>query len=260
MAIYQALAADGDGTLTTRGRMPSRTVRALQQLREAGGKILLVTGERLEKAEHFPHVDLFDRVVAENGALLLNPSTGRHRPLCPPRPPQLLPALQARVSCISGGRIAMMCKASQRNAVDKALRELGSDWRTVPNRRDLLVLPPGVSKATGLAAALEELGLSTSHVVSVGDAENDLPMLECCGLGAAVANAVPLLKQAARLVLTRRAGQGVQELIDRLLRDDLPVGDVHCSCATALDDGGMQVLAAAFRPRPGEHAASQNYF
>jgi len=141
----------------------------------------------------------------------------------------------------------------------QALQELQSDWRTVPNRRDLLVLPPGVSKATGLAAALAELGLTASHVVSVGDAENDLPMIECSGLGAAVANAVPLLKQAAQLVLTHRAGRGVRELADRMLRDDLPTPNIRCSCATALDDGGMHVLDGAFRPKPGKRtAASQN--
>jgi 3-deoxy-D-manno-octulosonate 8-phosphate phosphatase KdsC-like HAD superfamily phosphatase len=202
-------------------------------------------------------VDMFHRIVAENGTILLDPSSGKHRPLCPPRPPDMLTALQARAGCVSGGRIAMMCKTSQRTAVDQALRAIGSDWRTVPNRRDLLVLPPGISKATGLAAALEELELDASQVVAVGDAENDLPMIECCGLGAAVANAVPLLKQAAQLVLTRRAGQGVKELVDRLLRDDLPSANVHCSCDSALDDGGMHVLAAAFQPRPGEQAASR---
>ena len=36
-----------------------------------------------------------------------------------------------------------------------------------------MVLPSGVNKATGLSAALVELGLSRHNVVAVGDAEND---------------------------------------------------------------------------------------
>jgi hydroxymethylpyrimidine pyrophosphatase-like HAD family hydrolase len=184
MGPYRALAADGDGTLTTKKKMPSSLVRALEKVVAAGGKLILVTGESLESAERFPHVDLFYRVVAENGAVLLNPTTGEHRLLTEPRPPELLPALKARTGCISGGVVAMMCKARFKDDVDAALEKAGSDWRTILNREDLLVLPPGVSKATGLGAAVTELGLAADQVVSVGDAENDIPLLECSGLGA----------------------------------------------------------------------------
>ena len=41
-----------------------------------------------------------------------------------------------------------------------------------------MVLPAGVNKATGLAAALAELGLSPHNVVGVGDAENDHAFLQ----------------------------------------------------------------------------------
>src|SRR3954452_2100376 len=69
-AGYQALACDGDGTLTCRGRMAATTRRALESLRESGRRLILVTGESLEELADFPHLALFDRIVAENGALL----------------------------------------------------------------------------------------------------------------------------------------------------------------------------------------------
>ena len=84
-----------------------------------------------------------------------------------------------------------------------------------------MVLPSGVNKATGLGAALAELGLSPHNVVAVGDAENDHALLQSCECGAAVANALPALKARADLVLERDHGAGVRELIDRLLEDDL---------------------------------------
>jgi len=51
----------------------------------------------------------------------------------------------------------------------------------------------------------------------VGDAENDHALLQMCGLGAAVANALPSLKDHADLVLTERHGAGVTQLIERML-------------------------------------------
>jgi hydroxymethylpyrimidine pyrophosphatase-like HAD family hydrolase len=83
-----------------------------------------------------------------------------------------------------------------------------------------MALPTGVNKATGLAAALDELGLSPHEVIGVGDAENDHALLRACGLGAAVANALPMLKKAADIVLDKPRGDGVAELIDRVVAED----------------------------------------
>ena len=52
------------------------------------------------------------------------------------------------------------------------------------------VLPSGVNKATGLAAALLDLGLSAHNAVGVGDAENDHAFLTMCECSVATANAV----------------------------------------------------------------------
>ena len=84
-----------------------------------------------------------------------------------------------------------------------------------------MVLPPQVNKATGLAAALDELKLSAHNTVGVGDAENDHAFLAACECAVAVANALPALKERADLVTRRDHGAGVVELIDRLLADDL---------------------------------------
>jgi hydroxymethylpyrimidine pyrophosphatase-like HAD family hydrolase len=84
-----------------------------------------------------------------------------------------------------------------------------------------MVLPSGMNKATGLAKALERLQFEPGNVVGVGDAENDHAFLESCGVAAAVANALPALKERCDLVMAGDHGQGVIELIDRLLADDL---------------------------------------
>src|SRR4051812_690053 len=83
---YLALACDGDGTLTTRGLRARTPPRAMKSLRDSGRKLLLVTGETRSDLDRFPHLDLFDAVVAENGALLYWPTTRQEQLLTRPPP------------------------------------------------------------------------------------------------------------------------------------------------------------------------------
>ena len=80
-----------------------------------------------------------------------------------------------------------------------------------------MALPSGVTKGSGLAAALIRLGVEPEHTIGVGDAENDEALLRTCGLAVAVANALPSVKQIADIVTANPYGAGVAELIDRLL-------------------------------------------
>ena len=88
-----------------------------------------------------------------------------------------------------------------------------------------MVLPTGVNKATGLIAALQELKLSAHNVVGIGDAENDLSFLSLCECSVAVANAIPSLKEQADYTTKAENGDGVIELIEQLLVDDLKTLD-----------------------------------
>lgn len=70
-------------------------------------------------------------------------------------------------------------------------------------------------------AALSELNLSIHNTVGVGDAENDHAFLTACECSVAVANALPLVKQRCDLVTAGAGGEGVAELIHRLVDNDL---------------------------------------
>jgi hydroxymethylpyrimidine pyrophosphatase-like HAD family hydrolase len=84
-----------------------------------------------------------------------------------------------------------------------------------------MVLPASVDKASGLRAALDELGLSPENVVAIGDAENDQAFLATSGCGVAVANALDALKVGAARVTRGEAGAGVREVIDSLISERL---------------------------------------
>ena len=73
---YLALACDYDGTLAHHGRVDEATLAALERLLATGRKLILVTGRELpDLLSVFPHLGLFERVVAENGALLYRPGS-----------------------------------------------------------------------------------------------------------------------------------------------------------------------------------------
>jgi hydroxymethylpyrimidine pyrophosphatase-like HAD family hydrolase len=85
-----------------------------------------------------------------------------------------------------------------------------------------------VNKASGLSAALSELGLSLQTTVGVGDAENDYDFLRVCGCAIAVANALPMLKERADFVTKGDRGAGVVELINKLIASDLEELELDC--------------------------------
>src|SRR4051812_7852270 len=94
LSNFCALACDGDGTLTRAGHLGRRTDAALQRLKDAGRKLLLTTGEPTKDVKEFPHHEIFDLIVAENGAVLYDPANQREQLLCSPPPRRLLLALR----------------------------------------------------------------------------------------------------------------------------------------------------------------------
>jgi hydroxymethylpyrimidine pyrophosphatase-like HAD family hydrolase len=219
---YLALATDYDGTIAHDGIVDDATLDALRRVRESGRKLIMVSGRELEDLlATFTHIDLFDRAVLENGALLYHPATKESRQIAPPPPPQLVDTLTARGVPLSVGRSILATVVPHEHAVLAAIRELGVEWHVIFNKGSVMALPSGVNKATGLQPALDELGLPAERVVGVGDAENDHAFLRLCGLSVAVANALPAVKDTADVVTAGARGAGVAELIDRLLTDDL---------------------------------------
>lgn len=222
----ELLAVDYDGTLAEGGRVHRDALAALRRFARSGRKLVLVTGRELDDlTTAFPHLDVFDRVVAENGALLFTPRPRPvERPLAKAPPPELVSALRARgVDPIACGRIIVATWQPHEQTVLEVIQELGLELEVIFNKGAVMVLPSGVNKATGLAAALRDLGVLPENAVGVGDAENDHSLLDACGVGVAVANAVPALKRRAALVTLGERGHGVAEVVDRILARDADV-------------------------------------
>ncbi len=209
----QAVAVDYDGTLTDTDVPDAAVLEAIRSVRAEGRAVVLVTGRILSELRAvFPGVDgEFDAIVAENGAVLADSDGVRN--LAAPVDAALGHVLAQREVTVRQGRVLLACKTPHAKVVFEELMRLGVDGQVVRNRSELMVLPSGVTKGSGLVQALGNLGISRHSTLGVGDAENDHQLLAACELGAAVANAVPALKEHADLVLDEPDGAGIVELL-----------------------------------------------
>jgi hydroxymethylpyrimidine pyrophosphatase-like HAD family hydrolase len=219
---YSAIATDYDETLACGGRVRAPAMEALMRVRDSGRALVLVTGRELPELRGvFSRIDLFTLVVAENGTLLYDPGTGEEEPLGPAAPVEFVNALEQRgVRPLSVGRCVVATARANEGAVLETIRDLGLTLQAVYNRDSIMVLPAGHDKGSGLRTALRRLGIGKENVVAIGDAENDLPLLEASGWGVAVANATTGLKEKAAQVTEGGCGAGVVEIIDQILAED----------------------------------------
>lgn len=220
---YYALACDYDGTLARHGQVDDKTHEALQRLRNSGRKLILVTGRELDDLlATFPHTELFDCLVVENGALLYWPATKETQVLGSSPPEPFVRMLRDRhVQPLSTGHVIVSTWEPHGQTVLEVIHTLGLELQVVFNKGAVMVLPSGVNKAVGLEEALHQLKLSRHNTVAVGDAENDHAFLRFCECSVAVANALDMVKTTADFVTTGDHGDGVTELIDLLLETDL---------------------------------------
>jgi HAD superfamily hydrolase (TIGR01484 family) len=220
---FTALATDYDGTLASEGKVAEPTWEAVRRLRASGRKLILVTGRELDDLRTIcPDLEVFDRVVAENGGVLYRPSRREQELLASLPPKEFVQELRARgIAHLGVGQTIIATVRPYETVVLQTIRDLGLELQVIFNKVAVMVLPTGVNKATGLKAALTELHLSPHNVVAIGDAENDHAFLDLCECSAAVANALPALKRHADLITNEAEGRGVVELIQQLLADDL---------------------------------------
>ena len=240
---YLALATDYDGTLATDGIVDDATLVALDRWRNAGRKLILITGRQFDDLLRvFQPIDRFDFVVAENGAFLYNPHTRAERPLAERTPREFIDRLRHRINQTENagsvpeefnklvqdsdlerfgvGRVIVATWTPHETIANELIQDMGLDLQIIMNKGAVMILPTGVDKVFGLEAALTELNLSPETVVGVGDAENDISFLKFCGYAVAVANALPEVKAQMDFVTEGSRGAGVTELIDRLLQTE----------------------------------------
>lgn len=213
MRYLNVVALDLDGTISIDGRPHPDTLEAIDAARMSGIAVLLATGRMQRELDaEFPGLtDHFDALVLENGAVVV--SGGRPRAVTPPLDPTLDALLTERGVPFRRGKVLRALDGVHAPIAVEVINDLGVDHQVVHNRAAAMILPAGVTKGTGLVAALADIHRSPHNAIGVGDAENDLALLEAAEVGAAVRDSVPSLLRRADIVLGPGPGNGIPALL-----------------------------------------------
>ena len=168
------VAFDYDGMVASERVLHADVRTALGELRARGILAVAVTGRTLGDLQRLAgDLGFADAVVAENGAVLHFPDRGLSRVLGRPAPGDLLAGLQSQGIEFEVGECVVEAAASVASSVMALIRELEAPLSITFNRSRLMILPEGVTKATGLRESLAALRRSAHSTVGIGDAAND---------------------------------------------------------------------------------------
>lgn len=81
----------------------------------------------------------------------------------------------------------------------------------------LEIVPVGISKGNTLAILADKLGIKQEDVIAIGDDENDISMIKYAGLGVAMGNAKPIVKDNATYITLTNEENGVGEVIRKFM-------------------------------------------
>lgn len=82
------------------------------------------------------------------------------------------------------------------------------------------VMPMNVDKATSLDRMLEAIGLTREDAVCCGDGFNDISMIKYAGVGVAMGNAQPAVKEAADYITATNDEDGLVQVIDHFILNE----------------------------------------
>jgi hydroxymethylpyrimidine pyrophosphatase-like HAD family hydrolase len=216
---FCVLALDYDGTIAENGKPHPAVMEAIQEARARGIVVVLVTGRILSDLKKVAgDLNAFDAIVAENGAVLAFPN-GRTRVLGRPPPPALMDELCRHKVEFSVGNCVLEADASSAPRILRTVQKLELPLVLAFNRSRVMLLPQGISKATGLREALDTLRLSLHNCIAIGDGENDFQLLEASEIGVTVGWGSKSLHEIADEVLSGKGPAAVADYIRRAIEN-----------------------------------------
>lgn len=251
-----ALALDYDGTIAVDGVLEPSVRDAIADARRRGIVVVLVTGRQVSDLRRVAgDLTCFDVVVAENGAVLDFPASGRHVLLTHQPNAAFVDELRRCGARATVGEAIVETDGTSAAATLEVLRRLEQPLVLLFNRGQLMVLPQAIAKSTGLRQALAALRISIHNTLAIGDAENDHDLIDACEVGVAVAWGSRTLRAAADEVIEGTDPRAVAQYIRRVSRQPrlsaaqmgrhrLPLGHEHNGDAVSLAVRGRTVFIA----------------
>jgi hydroxymethylpyrimidine pyrophosphatase-like HAD family hydrolase len=210
----EAFAVDLDRTLIRPEAGDLRlAAQILRSVREMGLRVILVTGREYSALTRFStRLRYVDALVAENGAVIEAPRGGRIRVVGRSTGVRVRQRLaQSHWTDFDHGLVVVSVAGAARRKIETILK--GLEVAYVTNVDRVMILPKGVTKATGTRRALEALHLGSRPFAAVGDAENDLPLLRAAAVSGAVRNAQSRVRASVDHVSRESFTAGVAEFV-----------------------------------------------
>lgn len=210
------IATDLDRTLTREDlSLDDRALARIDTLRAAGVRIVVATGRQLDELLDMRLDTKCDALVAENGGVIHR--NGRTEIRDTAFAARAREALGEAGAALRWGTTLGSGPRADATAASARLHARGVAHSLEGNADEAMLLPPGISKASGLDPCIRALGLTPSECWAIGDGDNDVSMLRWAHVGAAPANASPAARAAATRQLTRAYAEGFLEMTDVLV-------------------------------------------
>ena len=195
-----------DEVLRTMGLPRDQAARVIQQVESVAGELVVAVEDAHEQSrERRP-------LRVQHGFNWPYPEPADFLPRHEVLPPG--PVLKVFLRSLLLGQDELLARAQR--TIDPADAEV-----THAGLGFIEVLPPGITKATGLQVALERYGVDLADVLTFGDMPNDLPMIEAVrlagGRAVAVANAHPVVRAATPERTSGNDADGVARYIEAVL-------------------------------------------
>ncbi len=183
---------DGDRILAQRTMEPEVTAALTRFFADREVPVYLMTPEGYLLTRRTPATDEADRARGVTPEVVGNPAdweTPAHK-----------------VMAWGGSHLYEECRAA-----------FGDAAHIIYHPHYLEIAPKGVSKQWGGERLAEHLGIPPEQIAAVGDARNDIELLRWAGIGGAVGNADPLVKEVADLILPPNDQDGTADLFEAIL-------------------------------------------
>lgn len=120
--------------------------------------------------------------------------------------------------------------AVEQTYLDKQIKKIPTPfydrYEIIKTRSNLLeFMPKGITKAYGISLLARDLGIKQEEIMTIGDEENDLPMIEYAGLGVAMENAVTKVKDLADVITDTNDNDGVAQAVEKFVLEPLRGGN-----------------------------------
>jgi phosphoglycolate phosphatase (TIGR01487 family) len=212
----KAIVTDIDGSITDNNRrISTKAVEAIRAVEERGIPVMLASGNVLPLAFGLASfIGISGPVIAENGGAVFYKYQVKYladRKRCDEAFKELKKHLPVKKLFTDRWRRAEV--AIETNVSLEEVRKFVGDYNLKVETTGFAIhiFDQNMSKLNGLKVACEMMGIDIKDVVAFGDSENDIEMIEHCGVGMAPSNAKPELKACADFVATSPNGEGFIE-------------------------------------------------